>query len=135
MSIPDTIKTDFLFTTVRIEVVNEDNSSTAGTGFLFEYYHNDDSYIFLVTNKHVIKNSRRGILQFNLSSEDTPVLGNFYTFTFVDFENEWFLHPEKNVDIAIMPFGPILHEIEKRKIDFFSELLSQNLYLLREISK
>lgn len=127
MSIPNTIKTDFLFTTVRIEIVDDNNSKGAGTGFLFRYDHNDDSYVFLVTNKHVIENAQKGSLQFNLSHEDNVVLGDFYTLAFEDFKHEWFFHPDEDIDISIMAFGPVLHELEERNINIFFRTIDSSL--------
>ncbi|MCG3223732.1 MAG: trypsin-like peptidase domain-containing protein [Candidatus Heimdallarchaeota archaeon] len=127
MSIPNTIKTDFLFSTVRIETKDENKSQGVGTGFLFEYFQDEDSYVFLVTNKHVIKDAQEGFLQFNLSHEESVILGDFYKLAFEDFECEWYLHPEEDIDIAIMPFGPVLHELEKRNIDIFFRTIDSSL--------
>ncbi|RLA95082.1 MAG: serine protease, partial [Deltaproteobacteria bacterium] len=62
---PESIFENILFTTVRIEVTLPNNSISMGTGFIFNYVKNNKQYLFVVTNKHVIKDSIEGRLTFN----------------------------------------------------------------------
>lgn len=114
-----TIPEQMLFTTVRIETVLQGGSRSTGTGFLFSYRKEDMESYFLVTNKHVINESSTGILSFNRRIEKKPDLGNIHTIEFEDFESQWIKHPEDIIDVAIMPFVPVLKRLEQKGIQIF----------------
>ena len=78
-----------------------------GTGFLFGYRFKDQPYdagaynIFLVTNKHVLRNFDTVFLKFNPQGNQPA---KDYTLNLK--HNNTFLykmHPDKNVDVAVMP--------------------------------
>lgn len=117
--LPQSLFEKLIFTTVRIETLLYNGSKSTGTGFIFSYVKDEKNYLFLVTNKHVIKDAKTGFLEFNNAKEDEVELGNKHTITIENFEYQWFDHPDKDIDIAILPFGPILHEFKKNGIDLF----------------
>ena len=124
---PESIFENILFTTVRIEATLSDNSISIGTGFVFNYVKNDKPYLFLVTNKHVIKDSIKGKLTFNQSEDGRPVLGKVYTVEYSNFEKQWIGHPQQNIDVAIMPFAPTLNELSNRGIQIFLRFITPDL--------
>lgn len=116
-----------IFTTVRIESNLVNNSISTGTGFLFDYKRNNKDFLFIVTNKHVIKDSIKGKLTFNLSDGKNPILGKHHTIEVSDFEKLWIGHEEKDIDIAIMPFGPVLHQLSEKKVQIFFKSIPSDL--------
>jgi hypothetical protein len=133
---PESIFENILFTTVRIEASLPNNSTSAGTGFVFNYVKNDKQYLFVVTNKHVIKNSIKGKLAFNQSDGQKPILGKVFTIDYSNFESQWIGHSQDDIDVAIMPFAPVLNELSNRSVQIFFRSVTQDLIpsdkLLRE---
>lgn len=133
---PESIFENILFTTVRIEASLPDNSTSTGTGFVFNYEKNDKQYLFVVTNKHVIKNSIKGKLAFNLSDGEKPILGKVFTINYSNFESQWIGHPQDDIDVAIMPFAPVLNELYNKGVQIFFKSITSDLIpsdkLLRE---
>jgi hypothetical protein len=100
------------FTTVRIETSGPDGVG-AGTAFFFDYQWDDKRAEFLVTNKHVVAGSMTGKFFFTLGDEKRPLLGHRFNVQIDDFEHGWHGHPSSDIDIAVMPLGGILRDIEK----------------------
>lgn len=110
---------NLIFTTVRIECLTKNNSSSVGTGCIVSYHRQEGDYYFIVTNKHVIKDTVKGLLQFNLSKNNQPDLGNKYSIVINEFEKIWFGHNNPNIDVAIAPIVPFLDELKKENINIF----------------
>ncbi|MFX0073403.1 MAG: serine protease [Candidatus Hermodarchaeota archaeon] len=118
------IKSDqerIFFTTVKITNIKKNGKSTIGTGSFFEYKIESGDMlgkysIFLVTNKHVIENASELKLSFNKRiDKDTIRFGNKFSINLKDFNFEWFKHPNKDIDLAIYPFTPVLKSLRKKK--------------------
>jgi len=124
---PESIFENILFTTVRIEVSLPNNSIRTGTGFIFYYVKNDKQYLFVVTNKHVIKDSAKGKLTFNQSDAEKPSLGKVFTIEYPNFERQWIGHPQQDIDVAIMPFAPVLNELSNRGVQIFFKSITPDL--------
>jgi len=124
---PESIFENILFTTVRIEATSDNNSVSTGTGFIFDYTINDKHYMFIVTNKHVITGSLKGNLSFNLSDDERPILGKVFNINYTDFEKQWIKHPQTDIDVAIMPFGPVLNMLSEKGTDIFFRSINQDL--------
>jgi len=133
---PESIFENILFTTVRIEVTLPNNSISMGTGFIFNYVKNNKQYLFVVTNKHVIKDSIEGRLTFNQSDGEKPILSKVFTIEYPNFEKQWIGHPQQDIDVAIMPFAPVLNELSNKGVQIFFKSLTPDLIpsdkLLRE---
>jgi hypothetical protein len=54
-----------------------------------------------------VKGIKKGTLYFHINEGDQPKLGHGYKLDIDDFEAMWVLHPDPNVDVAVVPFGPI----------------------------
>jgi len=124
---PESISENILFTTVRIEARLLNNSISTGTGFIFYYVKNDKRYFFVVTNKHVIKDSITGKLAFNQSDGEKPILGKVFTIEYFNFEKQWIGHPRQDIDVAIMPFAPVLNELSNQGIKIFFRAVTPDL--------
>jgi len=124
---PESIFENILFTTVRIEATLPNNSISTGTGFIFNYVKNKKQYLFVVTNKHVIKDSINGRLTFNQSDGEKPILGKTYTIEYSNFEKQWIGHSQQDIDVAIMPFAPVLNELSNRGVQIFFRAITPDL--------
>lgn len=67
-----------------------------------------------MTNKHVIENVSKGFLHFNLSDEfGQPLSEKFYTIIYDNFELNWILHPDPDVDLFILPIAQVFHKLSE----------------------
>lgn len=120
---------NIIHSTVRIECQTNDGIST-GTGFFFQFLYNENEGTHIpciVTNKHVIKGAITG--KFYLSPQKTlgvRDLDNHYTYELNDFENQFIMHPDPNIDLAIFPMGNMLSELEKANRSFYYVFLNKN---------
>ena len=126
---------NLIFTTVRIETTLKNGGRSTGTGFVFNYEHNDKHFLFIVSNKHVVKDAIEGRLEFNLKKDGEPDLGNKYTLTITDFENRWIGHPDTDIDVAITPFVPILNELKKVNVDIYYRAIPASLIPSEDITR
>ena len=110
---PQTIAEQLLFSTVRIEA-DKPEGVEAGTAFIFAFTEENTQYLFLVTNKHVIKNSTIGRFFFTLGDGDTPKIGERFDVQIEAFSTRWYGHPAPDVDVTIMPIVPVLKAIEQQ---------------------
>lgn len=118
-----TLNEQLFFTTVRIDTIGPTGQAGAGTGFFFGYKVNEErTFLFVVTNKHVVLNEREGVLTFLKQKDELPTLGDGFRLQ-VDAKNWgslWFGHPDPEVDIAICALGPLLNWVkEQHDIDLF----------------
>lgn len=128
MFTPISICEEILFTTVRIVANITTDINSYGTGFLFNYQLGNNSYIFLVTNKHVIKDAQKGKLEFNKKNIDGKlILGEKCEILLNDFPNIWTGHRDENIDIAILPMGPIINDLASKNIFIYYKTITQNL--------
>jgi hypothetical protein len=116
------------YSTVRIEAVLEDGIST-GTGFFFRFNEEDDgSHIpVIVTNKHVIEDSKTGRFQLTLKDDSGDPLLEHITFELGEFESRWIHHPENEIDLCVMPIAPLLHMAKEYDKEFYFLSLGQDL--------
>ena len=126
---------NLIFTTVRIETTLKNGARSTGTGFVFNYEHNDKHFLFIVSNKHVVKDAIEGRLEFNLKKNGEPDLGNKYTLTITDFENRWIGYPDTDIDVAITPFIPILNELKKVNVDIYYRAIPASLIPSEDITR
>lgn len=110
---------NLLFTTVKIDTVNNSGVGGSGTGFLFTHKYKEKTYPFIVTNKHVVQEANQGELTFIQQDGENPKLGDSYKIYFDDFEKNWIGHPDKNIDITVMPLAPITDLITKQGVKIF----------------
>lgn len=109
------------FTTVRIECQTPAGQST-GTGFYFAFCRNGEKFIpAIVTNKHVVENGTIGRFHIHLSPTDDALPSTSTAFDIPDFEKHWIGHPDPNVDLCVMPIGPLLQ---------FSETQGKRLFFI-----
>ncbi len=118
---------ELLFTTVRIETKLSNGSISTGTSFIFEFLIENKMTLFLVTNKHVIKDGIEGTLLLHAQENDQPSLGKVVRVSIHNFEQQWFGHPEENIDVAIMPLMLILKRLEDQGTPVFIRAIAPSL--------
>jgi V8-like Glu-specific endopeptidase len=96
---------------VRIESINADGSAGIGTGFIFNYKINNKEAPFIVTNKHVIANTKSNQIIFIKKENNAPKLGHNVTITIQDPTSIWYGHPHNDVDVCIAALGPTMNEL------------------------
>jgi S1-C subfamily serine protease len=105
-----------LFSTVRIETTDIDGTAVgSGTSFIFHDPASANGHeLFLVSNKHVIESGWNAHVFFTQQASDgTPLLGEPFTLHIKGFSAQWHGHPDKKVDIAVMPLSWHLNLIAK----------------------
>lgn len=109
-----------MYSTVRIECDFHSGQGT-GSGFFLKLLDNWDSYVpVIVTNKHVIDGAMTGRFLLTISDENgNPNNISHFTVEMDDFQNKWIYHPDKDVDLCIMPIASILKSAEENGIKLF----------------
>ncbi len=103
---PQSFLEQILFSTLRIELLNDENKPQAiGTGFLLkvDFPENpEESLLLLVSNRHIFEASQRFNITFhrrNVAS-NLPQLGQTLTYQATSRKGVPFLHPNPKVDLA-----------------------------------
>ena len=105
-------------TTVRIEVRKTDGSNNVGTGFFYHFISSDGTHVpAIITNKHVLEGAQKIRLVFNPRDQNNnPDLnGEKYQFEISELQNEWYKHPNPNIDLAFIAMNVPLAEMYKAR--------------------
>src|SRR5690625_253420 len=116
------ISEQLMYSTARIECVLHNGVISVGTGFFYKFPERDDGkYIpVIVTNKHVVSGSVKGNFILTESDEKgNPLERNHLKVEFDKFEDMWKEHPDKDVDLCIMPIAAILKKVSKGNKQIF----------------
>lgn len=105
-----TIHEEISFCTVLIHCIDKNGNESSGTGFYYMLKSDENSfYPILVTNKHVIEGAEIGILSFNIQNDDGSPSSKIYKLRINNFESQWRLHPDENVDLCFIPMAGIIN--------------------------
>lgn len=119
------------YSTVRIECELKSGGISTGTGFFFNFLEDKEkkSHVpVVVTNKHVIKDAKKGKLIITKANDKgEPIDTAHFTLAFDDFETFWRLHPDADVDLCAMPIAPFVNEANKRGDKLFYIPFSKDL--------
>jgi hypothetical protein len=115
--------------TVRIEVELPGGFTGTGTGFFYNFTHNEKQYIpTIVTNKHVVDRSITGSFKLTLKNLDgNPDRLNHESIVLDNFEQRWIPHPDGVTDLCVMPITPLLIEAQSKGKEFFIVNLDYSL--------
>lgn len=99
--------------TVRIECTLANGGTSCGTGFFMHLSRVGETHVpVIVTNKHVIQGGEIGYIHLTFGkAKGEPDLGSYHRCTINNFQRRWILHPDPNVDLAIMPVRPIIDDL------------------------
>lgn len=119
----------FAHSTVRIECDLAGGGVGTGTGFFYSLDRNGDQHVpVIVTNNHVIKGAIRGRFLLTLhDGTDGPAVGKVNAFELDSFESRWLPHPDKDVDLCVMPIAPLLHQAQQTNPRFYFVTLNKDL--------
>ncbi|QGR75582.1 S1 family peptidase [Acinetobacter lwoffii] len=115
------------YSTVRI-----DGNNSTGTGFFYIYDFGGLSKVFLVTNRHVIEPNQVGTINFHSAKDLYPNnglnIGKRVTVNLnqAEWQQRWKFHPDKNIDIAILDFTIIEHDLDQKKMHVYYKALHSN---------
>lgn len=124
----ESVGDQLFFTTVRIDAVAESGTTCSGTGFLFAHKVNEQTFPFVVTNKHVVAGMSSGTLTFLVRDGEKPKLGHGFRLTLKGWETMWFGHPVADIDIAICPFAPLeAHIKQQNSLDLFYRFVATEM--------
>ncbi len=125
------------FSTTRIETEDLQGKHSFGTGFFFNLRINDEEYPLLITNKHVVENSHKGIFKFTKKDANgDPILHDHFTMICTNqFVNSWIFHPDPAVDLCVLPINPLLQQVASRGIELFFAALDTDLIVTQIESK
>ncbi|PHS67113.1 MAG: serine protease [Flavobacterium sp.] len=116
--------------TVRIETILNNGNTSTGTGFFFKFLEKEDGGHIptIVTNKHVIKDSKIGIFRLTLIDENgNPDYSKTKEYKIPNFEQQWIGHPDPQVDLCAMPIGGLLNLAKNNNENFFYAALDKSL--------
>lgn len=116
-----------LFNTVRVDTELEDGSAGSGTAFVVHHAHVRGSHTFIVTNRHLVENVRRGGLVFTQKRGGRPLIGQRFELYIEDFPHAWFLHPDPEIDLAIIPMRPLEQAAREQGLELYYHVIDTRL--------
>lgn len=102
----------FLFSTVRVETSGFPGAGVV-TAFVVACRHEERRALFLVTCRRSVNGAPRGRLLFTEGDGTRPLMGQTVVLELPEFHRLWHGHPRPEVDIAVTPLGPLLHQLEE----------------------
>ncbi|RMO87098.1 SEC-C motif domain protein [Pseudomonas syringae pv. tagetis] len=124
-----------IHSTVRILCTSNSGKISSGTGYVFLFCEktNGDSIPCIVTNKHVVKNAKRGSFNLTLKNTDgTPNLGSHESVTVENIEQYSIPHPDPAIDLVAFPIAPILNHAKRNDKDYYLVPLTNKLIASHE---
>lgn len=125
-----------IHSTLRIEC-DMVNGCSSGSGYILGFLDNEsdkDTVPCIVTNKHVINGAQKGKFHVTpVKDNGQPDLEKHFPVFFEDFESLWIKHPDPEIDLAIFPLGPILHQLEEKGIKIYCQILPSNIIASKEL--
>jgi len=126
MDIDSTAKR-LLFCTVRVDTVLDDGSEGSGTAFVIRHAHPRGVSDFVVTNRHLVEGVRRGGLVFTQKRHGRPAFGQRFQLNIDEFPAAWFLHPDAEVDLALVPLSPLQQAAQQQGVELYVEPIDSRL--------
>lgn len=116
------------FLTILIESIDKNNNRSFGTGFIIHVKNAYSKELFLVTNKHVIKDANSGILRFHMSEKGNKKNGQGYKLNIPEMENYWIGHSNPDIDVAVMSMSVVLNHAKKKGVELFFTSISNDIF-------
>lgn len=110
------------YSTVRIECEMSDGSRSSGSGYFFRFKldaSTNQHVPVVITNKHVVRDSKKGSLIFTQSANGEPEDKNHFQILIDNFESWWRMHPDPDVDLCAMPIAPFLNAAKDQGKNLF----------------
>jgi hypothetical protein len=116
-----------LFSTVRVDTVLDDGSQGSGTAFVLRHQGTRGPVDFVVTNRHLVDGVREGALVFTQARRAVPLLGCRFELRIEQFAAAWFVHPDAEVDLAIVPLAPLRDAAASEGVELYVEPIDSRL--------
>ncbi len=123
----NSITKKLLFNTIRVDTVLEDGSEGSGTAFVFSHVTGGGTHTFVVTNRHLVEGVRSGGLVFTQKKRGQPAFGERFQININDFSHAWFMHPDPEVDIAIIPLRPLEQAARDQGVELYYHAIDSSL--------
>lgn len=124
----ETFNDQLFFVTIRIETLTKTGKGVS-TAFVVEYPIGGGKRIFfLVANKHAVAGVEAGKFFFMRSDGVNPLLGQRYDINIENFQDSWFGHADPEVDVAVMPLGLVLSEIDRQGWKIFFKSIPLEIF-------
>lgn len=121
-----------LYSTVRINTILDDNLSCTGTGFYYIFEIEDKKIPVIITNKHVIKGGKKGKFKLCLPENSDE---RFVDVELDNFEKQWIMHPQPDVDLCILPINPLIEDLYRSGKRVLFKAISKNLIPSNEVQE
>lgn len=129
----ESLAEQLFFTTGYVQGTMSDGRTSVGTGFVYAVETTAGPVRFLVTNKHVLAGMQSVVVRFIRADESGgAMLGKATQVTISEFEDSFVGHPDPKIDVAIMPLGAVLDDMETRGAPAFTRSVTPELCLTRE---
>ncbi|UKT64290.1 S1 family peptidase [Pedobacter mucosus] len=115
---------------IKITVTLSDGTNEFGSGFFFQYtFLENKSATVIVTNIHVVERAVSASFRITTTDDQNkPDHNDIKDITITDIQNWVIPHPEKNIDLCIIPIAKIFSELEKLgKEPYFAPLREHNI--------
>ncbi len=110
-----TVAEQLFFTTVYLSGSNADGATWTGTGFVYAVPTNKGEAHFLVSNKHVLEPAARLTARMVRGGPDgAPLWGEVSSAEWLTDGDACLGHPDPAIDVAVVPFSPILNVLHGR---------------------
>lgn len=116
-----------LFNTIRVDTVLDDGSEGSGTAFVVSHAHKRGTHTFIVTNRHLVEGVRSGGLVFTQKRNGQPDIGRRFQLNIEDFPHAWFLHPDPEVDLAVVPMRPLEQAARDQGVELYYHVIDSRL--------
>ena len=122
-----TLSETLIHSTIRI-ICGNGQAASCGTGFffLFSTDNPDVTIPVIVTNRHVVKGATSGTLLFSLCDDEQHYLpGKTHEYKISNFEQCWQFHPDKNVDLCVMPIAQFYKKYRPNPYNLYMTYISE----------
>lgn len=132
--VPVGFNENFLYNTVKIIGLKDNKQHSCGTGFFFHFKLKTNQNVELIlTNKHVINNGSDS-LSFTLHegqfiNDELLPMGRFFNVTLTNLPQNLVEHPNKDIDLVAILYGPLNKEIEEKTKKFIYRKSIDDTYI------
>lgn len=134
MNIND-VSTQLLFTTLPIWIEYQNGQQGSGTGFIFMMPNEDtpdQSIPLLVTNYHLVQNSKRGIIELVEREGDAPKIGHKIKAEIPG--TELVRHSDAEIDLVAIPIASLLYQLQSANKNVFFRSITKDLIPTQEVT-
>jgi hypothetical protein len=110
------------YSTVRIECQLSSGGISTGTGFFYACNVQPDGrhVPVVVTNKHVVEGALNASFYVHLAdAEGNPIPNQRVRFVIDEIPEGLLLHPDRDVDLCVIPIGDLLFQVEQKDQKIF----------------